>query len=98
VKDFAPVMLVGTAPNAISLLPSKPWRTSDDVVKAAKAKPATITYGSVGTGSLGHLGRLRAIATTGEKRSNAMPEVQTLIEQGFPGVSALAWWGIFAPG
>lgn len=54
-KDFAPVMLVGTAPMAIATLPAKPYRTFDDVIKAAKAKPGSITYGSVGAGSLGHL-------------------------------------------
>jgi tripartite-type tricarboxylate transporter receptor subunit TctC len=42
-------------------------------------------------------GRLRAIAVTGDKRSNSMPDVPSLSEQGFPGFSALAWWGIFAP-
>ena len=42
-------------------------------------------------------GKLRAIAVTGDKRSPAMPDVPTLAEQGFPGLSALAWWGIFAP-
>ena len=42
-------------------------------------------------------GRLRAIAVTSDKRSHAMPDVPTLAEQGFPGFSALAWWGIFAP-
>ena len=26
-----------------------------------------------------------------------MPDVPALSEQGFPGFSALAWWGIFAP-
>jgi tripartite-type tricarboxylate transporter receptor subunit TctC len=26
-----------------------------------------------------------------------MPDVATLAEQGFPGFSAFAWWGIFAP-
>lgn len=42
-------------------------------------------------------GKLRAVAVTGEKRSHVMPEVPTLAEQGFPGFSAYAWWGIFAP-
>ncbi len=42
-------------------------------------------------------GKLRAIAVTGEKRSHVMPDVPTLVEQGFPGFSAFAWWGIFAP-
>jgi tripartite-type tricarboxylate transporter receptor subunit TctC len=43
-------------------------------------------------------GKLRAVAVTGDKRSHAMPDVPALAEQGFPGFSALAWWGIFAPG
>jgi tripartite-type tricarboxylate transporter receptor subunit TctC len=116
------------------------------VIKAAKAKPEAVTYGSIGSGSLGHLtmilvqqaggfklthipykgggpmttdalggqvdlaigsvavltphvkgGKLRAIAVTGDKRSHAMPDVPALSEQGFPGFSALAWWGVFAP-
>lgn len=41
--------------------------------------------------------KMRAIAVTGDKRSHAMPDVPALAEQGFPGFSALAWWGIFAP-
>lgn len=42
-------------------------------------------------------GKLRAIAVTGERRSQVLPDVPTLAEQGFPGFSAYAWWGIFAP-
>jgi tripartite-type tricarboxylate transporter receptor subunit TctC len=146
VKDLAPVMLIGTAPMAIATNPAKPYKTWADVVKAAKAKPDTVTFGTIGNGSLGHLtmtlvqqaagvrlvhvpykgggpmtqdalggqvdlavgsvavlashvkgGKLRAIAVTGNKRSSAMPDVPALAEQGFPGFSALAWWGIFAP-
>ena len=37
------------------------------------------------------------LALTGDKRSHTMPDVPTLAEQGFPGFSAFAWWGIFAP-
>jgi len=55
VKDLAPVMLVGTAPMAIVAGANKPYKNFDDVVKAAKAKPDTVTYGSIGNGSLGHL-------------------------------------------
>jgi tripartite-type tricarboxylate transporter receptor subunit TctC len=144
VKDLVPVTLVGTAPMAIVTHPGKPYKSFADVVKAAKAKPDTLTYGSIGSGSLGHLtmklleqaggfsavhvpykgggpmivdatgghvetgiasvavlsphvkgGKLRAVVVTGDKRSHALPDVPSLAEQGFPGFSALAWWGIF---
>jgi len=57
----------------------------------------------LGTGSAALLtpqvrgGKARALATTGEKRAATLPDVPTLIEQGFPGVTAYAYWGIFAP-
>ena len=39
-------------------------------------------------------GRLRAIATTGAKRSFAFADVPTVAEQGFPGFAADAWYGL----
>src|SRR5919205_1744804 len=54
-KDFAPVMLVGTAPMVITTAPSKPYQNFADVLAAAKAKPDTITMGNVGNGSIAHL-------------------------------------------
>jgi len=55
IKDFAPVMIVGTAPMAVTTAASKPYKTFADVVAAAKAKPDTLGIGNVGNGSLGHL-------------------------------------------
>jgi len=55
VKDFAPVMIVGTAPMAITTGAMKPYRTFADVIAAAKAKPDAVTIGNVGNGSLAHL-------------------------------------------
>jgi tripartite-type tricarboxylate transporter receptor subunit TctC len=55
IRDFAPVMLIGTAPSAIVTHPSKTYQSFGDVIKAAKAKPDTIAYGSIGSGSLGQL-------------------------------------------
>ena len=145
-RDFAPVMLVGTAPYAIATQAGKPWKSFAEVAAASKAKPESVTIGSIGNGTLGHLllvqaqqmggfkithvpfagggpmnqnilggqidmgagsvallapqvkgGKMRAIATAGEKRATALPDVPTLIEQGFPGLTAYAWWGIYAP-
>jgi tripartite-type tricarboxylate transporter receptor subunit TctC len=145
-KDLAPVMLVGRAPYGIITPPAKPYKTMGDVVRAAKAKPDTLTYGTVGAGSLGHLaltlagqsggfklvhvpykgggpmtvaviggqidlgigstalvtpfandGRMRVLATTGDARAATLPNVPTLIEEGYKDVTAYAWWGIFAP-
>ena len=55
VKDLAPVTLIGTAPMAIATAAAKPYKSFVDVVAAAKAKPNTVSIGSVGNGSLGHL-------------------------------------------
>jgi tripartite-type tricarboxylate transporter receptor subunit TctC len=54
-KDFDPVLFVGTAPYVISTHPQKPYKTLADVVAAAKAKPDSVSYASVGSGSIGHL-------------------------------------------
>ena len=42
-KDFAPVMLVGTAPYAIATAAAKPWKSFTDVVAASKAKPESVS-------------------------------------------------------
>ena len=55
VKDFAPVMIVGTAPMAVTTGSMKPYKSFADVLAAAKAKPDTVTIGNVGNGSLAHL-------------------------------------------
>jgi len=43
------------------------------------------------------VGKLRAIAVTGDKRSPAMPEVPTFIESGLRGVDSGTDWGCLAP-
>jgi tripartite-type tricarboxylate transporter receptor subunit TctC len=42
-------------------------------------------------------GKVRALATTGKKRSVAFPDLPTLDEAGMKGFEANAWWGLFAP-
>jgi tripartite-type tricarboxylate transporter receptor subunit TctC len=42
-------------------------------------------------------GRARMIAVSSEKRSELLPEVPTVAEQGFPGFDSYGWNGILAP-
>ena len=53
--DLDPVMLIGTAPMVLACHPSRPFKTLKDVIDASKAKPDSLTFGTVGNGSLGHL-------------------------------------------
>ena len=54
-RDFTPVMLVATAPMLLTTPNDRPFQSLGDVVAAAKARPDTITYGTIGIGSLAHL-------------------------------------------
>ena len=42
-------------------------------------------------------GKLRALATTGEKRAPAAPELPTVAESGYPGYEVSVWYGLLAP-
>lgn len=42
-------------------------------------------------------GKLRALAVTGATRLEAMPDVPTFAEAGFPGATYLSWMGVAAP-
>lgn len=43
-------------------------------------------------------GALRALATTGTKRTSTMPDVPTVAESGYPGFEATNWYAFVAPG
>ena len=42
-------------------------------------------------------GKVKAIATTGKKRSTVLPDVPTVAESGVPGYEATIWLGLLAP-
>jgi len=42
-------------------------------------------------------GKVRALGVTAAKRSPALPEVPTMIEQGFPGFEMYSWHGVYGP-
>ena len=53
-KDLAPVALIGTGAMVLATHADSPFKSFKDVVAAAKAKK-NVSYGSIGSGSLGHL-------------------------------------------
>jgi len=42
-------------------------------------------------------GRLRALAVTGARRSETLPDLPTVAESGLPGYEAVGWFGLLAP-
>jgi tripartite-type tricarboxylate transporter receptor subunit TctC len=53
-KDLEPIALIGTAPMVLATNVGSEYKTFADVLAAAKAKK-NVNYGSIGSGSLGHL-------------------------------------------
>jgi tripartite-type tricarboxylate transporter receptor subunit TctC len=43
-------------------------------------------------------GKVRAIATSGARRSPALPDLPTIAEAGVPGYEYMPWYGMFGPG
>ena len=55
VKDFAPIVLVGTSPNVLVVYPGLPVRTLAELTAHAKAQGKPMTYATSGAGSLQHI-------------------------------------------
>jgi len=55
VKDITPISVIGTTPLVVVVAENSPYKTMDDLLKAARAQPGKINYGSSGTGSVLHL-------------------------------------------
>jgi tripartite-type tricarboxylate transporter receptor subunit TctC len=54
-KDLAPVAIIGTTPNLLVVTPSLSARSAHDLIRMAREKPGSITYGTGGVGSSSHL-------------------------------------------
>ena len=145
-KDLRAVIPLGKNANVLVVSPSKGWRTVQDLVAAAKARPGTFNYGSAGVGTATHIaaerlrlsakfeathipykggpealadvlagridfyycpistaiplvrdGRLLALAVSTPTRADALPEVPTSIEAGYPDSDYTIWYGVFMP-
>jgi tripartite-type tricarboxylate transporter receptor subunit TctC len=54
-KDFAPIGLIGNAPNSLVVHPSFPVKTVAELVAYAKANPGKVNFGSAGAGTVSHI-------------------------------------------
>src|SRR5262249_18454055 len=144
--DLRAAVALGKNANMLVVSPSKGWRTLQDLVAAAKAKPGTFNYGSAGVGAAAPLsaerlrlsakfeathipykggpealadvlagridfyycpistaiplvrdGRLLALAASTPTRADALPEVPTSLEAGYPDSDYTVWYGVFMP-
>ena len=53
--DFAAVVSLGTSPNVLVVSPAKGFKTAQDLVAAAKARPGALNFASAGVGTATHL-------------------------------------------
>jgi tripartite-type tricarboxylate transporter receptor subunit TctC len=53
--DLKGVLMIGSSANVMIIPPSRPWKTIQEFIADAKAKPGSISFGSVGIGSAVHI-------------------------------------------
>ena len=54
-KDFAPIGMIGAAPNLLVITPSLPVKSMAELIKYAKVQTSPMQYGSPGVGTVNHL-------------------------------------------
>ena len=54
-RDLASVLMIGSTANVMIVPNSRPWQTIQDFIADARARPGSISYGSVGIGSAVHI-------------------------------------------
>ncbi len=145
-RDFVPVAPINASDLVLVVKAGLPAANLGELVKAAKARPGSMSYASSGPGTPYHMagelfkamagisvvhipyrgsagartdvlggqlemmfdaiptmtehikgGKVRALATTGTKRSAILPDVPTMDEAGVKGYEATLWLGVMAP-
>jgi len=146
VKQFMPVSTLGYFDFVFATSGESRFKTMQDLLKEARAKPGSLNIGTIATGSTQNLsaelfkttanidakivpfrntpdvilavmrgdvdlaidsyasmksnledGKLRALGTSGEKRSLVLPNVPTVAEAGLPGYDVTSWNAFFVP-
>jgi len=54
-KDFTPISLLASSSNILLVRADSPFKTLDDVIAQARAKPGSLSFGHAGTGTSTHL-------------------------------------------
>jgi tripartite-type tricarboxylate transporter receptor subunit TctC len=74
------------------------YKGGSPAAAAVLAGEAQVLFGSVAS-SMPHIrsGRLRALATTGARRSKVAPDVPTIAESAYPGYEVGSWYALLVP-
>jgi tripartite-type tricarboxylate transporter receptor subunit TctC len=99
-RDFTYIVGLTAYSFAITVAADSPWKTVPDMLAAAKAKPDQYSYGTVGTGSTGHIASSRLLKAAGVKM-NFVPfkgaaEQQLALIGGHIDMVGDAGWGVQA--
>src|SRR5262245_2609618 len=54
-KDFAPIGMIGNAPNSLVVNPSFAAKSVRELISYAKSNPGKVSYGSAGVGTMSHV-------------------------------------------
>jgi tripartite-type tricarboxylate transporter receptor subunit TctC len=54
-RDLSSALMIGVSANVMIVPVSRPWKTVQDFIADARARPGSITFGSVGVGSATHI-------------------------------------------
>jgi len=75
-----------------------PYKGGGPAAAAVLAGEAQLLFGSVAS-VMPHVkaGKLKALATTGLKRSKVAPDLPTMAESGFPGFDVTTWYSLMVP-
>lgn len=69
-RDLAPIAMLLRTPFFVAVAADSPYKSVDDILSAARAKPESINYGSWFNGSPGHIGALQLQALKGVRMTH----------------------------